>query len=160
MATGNHTADPSRSTDTFMKIFNKAKTDYENRTGERLEHHPFAQRLASCQGPEAISAIFESQSGALNRLSKDKMTNWCRTIVDVLLTFSDTLGDVAGLVSHLLRPVPSSNSRTSGSQTFSPAKLVLTGFGILLQVRPRTIYFIAHICNAQTHTGRQRRLSH
>ena len=161
MATANHTANPSRSTDTFKKIFDDAKADYVKKTGQRLEDHSFAQHLARCNDPETISALFESQTKAFNGISGNKMTTWGNTIVDILLNFSDAFGDVIGLVSNLLRPgVPSFNSRTCGSQTLSPGKMVLMGFSALLQVCPRHKSLIAHMCNAQTHTGRQRRLSH
>ena len=57
MSTSNPTAGPSAgpSTDNFTAIFNAALNEYEKLTGKRLDTHPFAAQLESCQTPEAIS---------------------------------------------------------------------------------------------------------
>ena len=108
MATGNHTAGPSRPTDNFTAIFNLASEKYQRVTGQSLKTHPFASKLRPCKDPDAVLTIFKTQYVALNRLCNgDKRLNtWWETIVDVLLTFSNTLSDGFDLVSDLLRHVP------------------------------------------------------
>lgn len=109
MATGNQPA-PSRPTDNFTKIFKDAAKGYETITGEPIEAHPFASKLGICKDPKAVLTIFTTQTVALNKLcdedTRKRLKTWSKTIVDVVLTFSNTLSDGFDLVSNPLRPVP------------------------------------------------------
>jgi fungal STAND N-terminal Goodbye domain len=118
MSTSNQTAGPSAgpSTDNFTAIFNVALNEYEKLTGKRLDTHPFAAKLESCQNPEAVSDVLRTQAQAFNKFREgdEKLMAWLNPTIHILSTFSDTLGGGISLVSNLVhsymtvlgRPVP------------------------------------------------------
>ncbi|KAH9955033.1 hypothetical protein BC827DRAFT_912226 [Russula dissimulans] len=113
MSTSHQVAGPS--TDTFTAIFNAAATKYYNITGKRLESHPLSAQLGTCRSPEAISSILRTQAQAFSQFCKadEKLMAWLDPTVNILFTFSATLGGGIGL-------------------PFSPATTIFTGVGVLL----------------------------
>ena len=113
------TAGPSA--DNFTAIFNAASTEYHNATGKRLDTHPFAAQLDVCRSPDAVCDLFRTQARAFSKSRKgdEKLMAWLDPIIHILYTFSATLGEGIGLVSHLvhtfhmtvLRPLYLSHSR-------------------------------------------------
>jgi hypothetical protein len=99
MSASNQTAGPS--TDNFTAIFNAATDEYQRLTGKRLDIHPFATQLNTCQSPEAISNIFQAQEQAFSKILKgdERLMAWLDPTIHILFTFSDTLGEGIGLVS-------------------------------------------------------------
>jgi hypothetical protein len=99
MSASNQTAGPS--TDNFTAIFNAATDEYQRLTGKRLDIHPFAAQLNTCQNPEAISNIFRGQEQAFSKILKndERLMAWLDPTIHILLTFSDTLGEGIGRVS-------------------------------------------------------------
>jgi hypothetical protein len=98
----NQTANPS--TDNFTAIFNAALNEYQAVTGNRLDVHPFANQLNTCNSPEAVSNVLRDHTRAFSRFrngDKSLMT-WLDPIVHILFTFSGTLGEGIGLVSRLV----------------------------------------------------------
>jgi len=93
---------PSRSTDNFAAIFQAAASEYESVTGNRLDAHPFATEFDNCDSPEAILNVFRTQAQTFDKFRKgdEKLLTWLDPIVHVLFTFSATLGEGIGLVSH------------------------------------------------------------
>ena len=106
MSTSNPTAGPSAgpSTDNFTAIFNAALNEYEKLTGKRLDTHPFAAQLESCQTPEAISNVLRTQAQAFSKFREgdEKLMAWLNPTIHILSTFSDTLGEGISLVSNLV----------------------------------------------------------
>jgi hypothetical protein len=102
MSDTNQAAGPSRSTDNFTVIFQAASTEYERVTGKPLDTHPFATQLDSCDSPEAVLNVFRTQAQTFDSFRKgdEKLLTWLDPIVHVLFTFSATLGEGIGLVSH------------------------------------------------------------
>ncbi|KAH9954071.1 hypothetical protein BGW80DRAFT_1511847 [Lactifluus volemus] len=113
MSTANQTSTPSS---TFLSIFDAALEEYKNKTGQDLRTHSFANQLDSCHSADAILAIFQNQVDALNQARKkcQALMKCLNAIVPVLLVFSNILGEGVSL-------------------TFSPAKVIFSGFSVLLQ---------------------------
>jgi hypothetical protein len=107
MSTINQTAGPSRSTDNFTAIFQAALNEYHTVTGKSLDTQPFAAQLDDCNSPEAFSNVLRTQAKALSKFRKgdEKLMVWLDPTIDILYTFSRTLGERIGLVSHLIRLV-------------------------------------------------------
>jgi|SRR6266851_1142256 len=105
MSATNQTSGPS--TDNFTSIFNLAATEYQTVTGNRLDTHPLANQLETCDSPEAISNVLRTQAQAFGKFRKvnEKLMTWLDPIVYILFTFSATLGAVIGLVSPLIHSV-------------------------------------------------------
>ncbi|KAH9984815.1 hypothetical protein BJV77DRAFT_159045 [Russula vinacea] len=103
------------STDNFTAIFNAALNEYKTLTGKRLDTHPFAAQLESCQNPEAVSDVLRTQAQAFSKFREgdEKLMAWLSPTILILSTFSDTLGEGISLA-------------------FSPAKTIFTGIGVLL----------------------------
>ncbi len=101
MSVSNQTAGPS--TDNFTSIFNVATEEYQKLTGRRLDIHPFAAQLDTCQNPEAISNIFRVQAQAFSKIlnGDERLMAWLDPTIHILSTFSAMLGEGIGLVSNL-----------------------------------------------------------
>ena len=95
------------STDTFNTIFNLASTEYQTLTGQALDTHPLAARLDSCHTPNAISNVLRTQAQAFIEFRKrdEKLMACLDPIVNILFTFSATLGEGIGLVSPVIYSV-------------------------------------------------------
>ena len=106
MSTGNQTASPSHH---FTAIFEVAKSEYQKVSGKSLDTHTFAAKLVGCDSPEAFSNVLQIQAEAFSSFCKrdEKLMKWLHPIVNVLFTFSGTIGEGAGIVSHPFRPLRS-----------------------------------------------------
>jgi len=94
----------STGTDTFTAIFSAASIEYHRVTGKDLNTHPFAVELDACHNPEAVSNLLRTQVQAFSRFHKgdEKLMLWLSPTVHILSTFSATLGEGIGLVSHFV----------------------------------------------------------
>jgi hypothetical protein len=94
---------PSASTShsNFEIIFNAALETYRRKTREDLVKHPLLPRLQSCDSPEAILTVLREQFPAFSQSqdSDNQLTKWVTPTVNVLYSFSGTLGGVVGLVN-------------------------------------------------------------
>ena len=94
---------PSTSTShsNFAPIFNVALEKYKRRTKQDLAKHPLLPRLQSCHSPESILNVLREQTSEFDQSqnSDDRLTNWIAPTVNVLYSFSATLGRVVGLVN-------------------------------------------------------------
>ena len=100
---------PSTSTSytNFASIFNAALETYNRKTKQDLVNHPLLPRLQSCDSPEAILSILREKSPDSNQLqnpdeSNDGLSEWVTPTVNVLYSFSATLGRVVGLVNFTI----------------------------------------------------------
>ena len=112
MSTINQVGGSSRSTENFTAIFGVAASEYQRVTGKPLDTHPFATQLDKCDSPQSFSNVLRMQAQALGAFRKgDKkleLMTWLDPIVHILFTFSATLGEGIGIVSHVIHPVLSS----------------------------------------------------
>src|ERR1700755_2267306 len=107
-STGSHTMAtiPSASTShsNFASIFDLALEKYKRRTKRDLAKHPLLPRLQSCHSPEAILSVLRDQTPEFSQLQNgdDGLTKWVSPTVNVLYSFSATLGGVVGLVNIMI----------------------------------------------------------
>ena len=99
MSTSNQTTDPSASN--FDAIFDAASREYKSLTKQDLATHPLAAAIEGYNSPDAILNIFRKQTSAFDKSSKgdDKLMEYLSPIVNILFTFSETLGEGVSLVS-------------------------------------------------------------
>ena len=99
MSTSNRTTDPS--TSNFTAIFDAASQEYQALTKKDLATHPFAAAIKDLNSPDSILNVFRKQAQAFDAFCKgdDKLMASLTPIVNILFTFSETLGEGVGLVS-------------------------------------------------------------
>ena len=94
---------PSTSTShsNFASIFNTALDSYKRKTKKDLASHPLLSSLQSCDSPEAVLTVLREQIPAFNQSQDrdDGFTKWVIPTVNVLYTFSGTIGQGVGLVN-------------------------------------------------------------
>jgi len=102
MSSSSRTDSPS--IDNFTAIFASAESEYQRVTGNRLDTHPFAAQLRSCDSPEDVSKIFRTQVHALRnfRQGDEKLMKWLDPTVNILFIFSSTVAEGIGLVSRII----------------------------------------------------------
>jgi hypothetical protein len=91
---------PSSSSN-FQAILSAAVKTYEKRTKKDLLLHPLACQLQKCDSPASILVVLQSQVDDLDQARKgdERLTRWLGPTINVLLAFSDTLGEGVSLVS-------------------------------------------------------------
>jgi hypothetical protein len=88
------------SSSNFQLIINSALEAYEKRTKKDLLAHPLAVQLQACDSLSAILAVLQQQVQGLDQSrSDDQWTKWLDPTVNVLFSFSATLGAGVSLVS-------------------------------------------------------------
>ena len=99
---------PSTSTShsNFTSIFNSALETYKRKTKQDLTKHPLLPSLQSCDSAEAILTVLREQTPGFNQSENgdDRLTTWAAPTVNVLYSFSATLGGVVGLVNTRIFP--------------------------------------------------------
>ena len=96
-STPGQTSIPSSS---FKSILDAALSEYKKSTGKELLDHPFATEVQGCDSVDAIKATFQGQAEAFQRFrdSDRGLMRWINPVVDVLYTFSETLGGSVAVV--------------------------------------------------------------
>ena len=91
----------SSSSSNFQLVFDAALKAYEKKTKSNLLTHPLAAQLQPCDSPTAILSVLQDliQQFDRRRSSDERLTNWLTPTVNVLYSFSSTLGQGVGLVS-------------------------------------------------------------
>ena len=120
----------------FQLTINNALNLYRKRTKNDLLLHPLTSQLQVCNSPADILAVLQQQVQGLDqsRNCNERWTKWLSPTVDVLYTFSETLGECIGGVSLRTKTCPIS-ALIYTWQVFSPAKVIFGGVGVLLSVR-------------------------
>ena len=130
---------PSTSTPTpssnFQSIFYVALKAYEKKTKKDLLAHPLAAQLQACKSPGDILAVLQGKVNELDqsRSADERLSQWLNPTINVLYSFSATIGAGVGLVSAVKSTCLYSYSLPI-SQVFSPASVIFSGIGVLLQV--------------------------
>ena len=95
---------PSTTTESisnFNVIFEKALEAYRKKTRQRLTTHPLATQLDKCDSPAGILAIVQDQVDQFNqfRSGDERLRRWLGPTINVLLAFTDVLGESISLVN-------------------------------------------------------------
>jgi hypothetical protein len=98
MSTAPSTSNPHSK---FVPIFNAALESYKRKTKKDLASHPLLSSFQSCDSPEAVVAVLRDQIPALNQSENrdDGLIKWVTPTVNVLYSFSETIGQGVGLVN-------------------------------------------------------------
>ncbi len=90
----------SSSSSNFQSIFNASLQAYDNKTKNKLLDHPLATQLQSCDSPNDVLTILQDLVQQFDRrcTGDERLKNWLNPTVNVLYTFSATLGEGVGLV--------------------------------------------------------------
>jgi hypothetical protein len=137
-------SDPSQRVDpssTFKSMLDAALVEYKKKTGEDLQALWLASELQTCESVDSILDVLRHQAKAFERSSDDqKLIKWIDPLVNVLFTFSDTLGGGVSLVS-ITNPVREDLNIILAFflKAFPPAKVIFTGISALLGVRILTL---------------------
>ena len=89
------------SSSSFGVIFDKALKAYKEKTKEDLAVHPLAAQLQACESPAALLTILQDQIDQFNhsQSNDERLKKWLSPTINVLYTFSETLGGGIGLVN-------------------------------------------------------------
>ena len=96
-------ASASTPSSNFQPIFNAALRAYEKKTKNDLLAHPLAARLQACKSPGDILAVLQDKVNEFDRSrgADERLSQWLDPTINVLYSFSATLGSGVGLVSSL-----------------------------------------------------------
>ena len=138
-STGSHAMSAVPSTSNFASIFNAALETYNRKTKQDLANHPLLPRLQSCDSLEAVLAVLREQTPNFNQPpnrdeSNDGLSEWIAPTVNVLYSFSATLGGVVGLVNIIICFFAILSNLMLTFQAFPPANIIFTGISVLLLV--------------------------
>ena len=156
---------PSASTSTqastpssnFESIFNAALKAYEKKTKKDLLAHPLAAQLQACKSPGDILAVLQDKVDEFDqsRSADERLSQWLNPTINVLYSFSATIGAGVGLVSAVKSlhffPFPPM------SQVYSPASIIFSGVGVLLLVSFALDPCVEVILTMNSISGGQRR---
>jgi hypothetical protein len=91
------------SSSNYQDIFDNAMKAYKKKTGRDLTSDPLLLRLKSCDCPDAVIALLREQVPGFDQSgsssTSDGVTKWLDPTVNVLFTFSSTIGGALSLVS-------------------------------------------------------------
>ncbi|KAI9455432.1 hypothetical protein BJY52DRAFT_1224619 [Lactarius psammicola] len=99
----------------FKAIFDDALKEYEKKTGTNLTAHPLADKLRTCDSPDAVLNVLQDHIRAYeeSRNGDRRLTKLLDPTIHVLYLLSAALGEGVGLA-------------------FGPAKVIFAGFSVLL----------------------------
>ena len=85
----------------FVPIFNAALETYKRKTNKDLASHPLLPSLQSCNSPDAVLTVLQEQVPVFTQPQNgdDRLTKWVAPTVNVLYSFSATIGGGIGLVN-------------------------------------------------------------
>ena len=105
-------ASVSTSSSNFKPIFDAAVKAYEKKTKNSLLAHLLAAQLQTCKSPGDILAVLQEKVKEFDqsRSANERLSQWLDPTINVLYSFSATIGAGVGLVSSLkstclLRPL-------------------------------------------------------
>ena len=88
---------PTSTPSNFQQIFDNALKAYKKRTKNDLLTHPLADRLKACDSADRTLTVLQELVQELNQSQRNNQ-KWPDPTVNVLLAFSDTLGEGVGSV--------------------------------------------------------------
>jgi hypothetical protein len=95
------TSPPVSSPSNYQSIFDSALQVYKRKTGKDLTLDPLLRSLETCHSPDAVLDLLRAQilEPGQPQSSGNKFTTWLDPTVNVLNSFSATIGGFVGLVS-------------------------------------------------------------
>ena len=126
----------SASHSNFVSVFNAALESYKRKTKNDLASHPLLPSLQSCDSPEAILTVLREQIPTFSQPQNgdDRLTKWVAPTINVLYSFSATLGGGVGIVNIRMFPCEKITVFILAFQAFPPANTIFAGIGVLLLV--------------------------
>ena len=130
----------SSATLNYQLIFDNALEVYKKKTNKELRSHPLLPKLQACNSPNAVLTVLREQIPTFDQShstsgTNDKLTNWLNSTVNVLYSFSETIGAGIGLVSNeSVRGGTDQGLIVAVVQVYPPAGVIFTGIGVLLSV--------------------------
>ena len=103
-STSGQTSTPSSDFKSILDAgLSSALCEYKKKTGKPLLEHPLATELQQCDSVDSIKAVFQGQAKAFQQFrdGDKRLMKWINPLVDVLSTFSDSIGEAAGIVRPL-----------------------------------------------------------
>jgi hypothetical protein len=96
-------APASTSCSNFQSIFNAALKAYAKKTKTDLLTHPLSAQLKACNSSSGILAILQDKVNEFDqsRSADERLSQWLSPTINVLYSFSATIGAGVGLVSTL-----------------------------------------------------------
>ena len=88
---------PTPKSSQFQLIFDNALKAYKKRTKTDLLTHPLADRFQACDSASSMLTVLQEHVQELNQ-SQPHNIKWLDPTVNVLCTFSETLGEGVGSV--------------------------------------------------------------
>ena len=105
-----YNSDDSPPSSDIERIFVAALESYKEKTGKDLKNHDLFKQLEACDSPATILAVFQAAQFDPSRTgAPTRMKQWLFRTLDVLCTFSNTLGQGVGLVITVLSTTLSVN---------------------------------------------------
>jgi hypothetical protein len=94
-------ASASASSPNFQSIFYAALKAYEKKTKKDLLAHPLAAQLQACKSSGDILAVLQDKVNEFHqsRSADERLSQWLNPTINVLYSFSATIGTGVGLVS-------------------------------------------------------------
>ena len=94
-------APASTSSPNFQSIFSAALKAYEKKTKKDLIAHPLAAQLQACKSSGDILAVLQEKVKEFDqsRSADERLSQWLNPTINVLYSFSATIGAGVGLVS-------------------------------------------------------------
>jgi hypothetical protein len=94
-------ASASTSSSNFRSIFNVALKEYAKKTKTDLLAHPLAAQLKVCNSSSDILAVLQDKVNEFDqsRSADERLSQWLNPTINVLYSFSATIGAGVGLVS-------------------------------------------------------------
>ena len=88
----------------FLSVFNAALEGYKRKTKKDLASHPLLPALQFCNSPEAVLTVLREQIPVFNQSQNGDggLTEWVTPTINVLYSFSATLGGGVGLVNTMM----------------------------------------------------------
>lgn len=94
------TSDAATNTN-YDVIFDNALKAYRKKTGKDLASDPLSSRLETCDSPDSVLSLLRQQVPGFDQCGSndERLTSWVNPVVNVLYTFSATIGGAVSLVS-------------------------------------------------------------
>ena len=91
----------STSTSNYQSIFDNALEAYKKKTKKDLRSHPLLSKLETCDSPDAVLSVLRDQIPGFDqsRSTDERLSKWLNPTVNVLYTFSGTIGGAISSVN-------------------------------------------------------------
>jgi len=95
----------------YQAIFDNALEAYKKKTGKDLASDPLLRKLESCSSPDAVIDVLREKIPEFDQTGS-RLTTWVKPTINVLYTFSSTIGGAVSLVS-IVRVIKQDHAITS-----------------------------------------------